>query len=292
MDKILETLKSIFRGENIVNKHLQYALLFILPSIGAAAVQYIDKTTPKSIIVAISIFAGIMFILSIVPLLLMTGVYLTFIKDRLSGVCEGIPEITKGQIMKALKTIPLYFVWGIYTILYLTVLFGISSVPIFLLKSAGSLAAILGFMVSIVLYILSVIIVILTTPFVSYIYIKYVNNNFQYSGLLFNPLILVDFIKKSFKPTIVVTLKYILAGIILSAASFIIMIIPILAIVILTVIFAMIYPESVNIDNHWLFIILTVLISSVPVLIQAYLNSILGLSCASELVEVYQIEKL
>ncbi len=112
MKKILETFKSLYTCEDSGKTHLTLALMFLLPSLLGASIQFLDKDFAEfqtSVIIMALIFAA----LSIIPILFLIGYYLRFVNQRLSGE-KGIPTIDWGSVTRGAKAIPLYLVWALY----------------------------------------------------------------------------------------------------------------------------------------------------------------------------------
>ena len=48
MDKIIESFKNLYKGENVVKQHIYIALLFYLPCLASTILQFLDKITQWS----------------------------------------------------------------------------------------------------------------------------------------------------------------------------------------------------------------------------------------------------
>lgn len=47
MDKIIESFKNLYKGENVVKQHICIALLFYLPCLASTILQFLDKESKK-----------------------------------------------------------------------------------------------------------------------------------------------------------------------------------------------------------------------------------------------------
>lgn len=285
MEKILETLKSLYRGENIVNKHLIYASLFILPTLAGSVKGYIDKDMPTTLKAILILITLVFAIIAIVPALMLSGYALKFMSERHAGSTESIPEVEPLNLLKmGFKAIPLYVVWSIYSLILFLILSGVASLPMF--ASGFNLA---GILLSILLYIAIVIIMVILTPFFSYIFIEY-TKDFQYKKYLFNPMRLVEYIKKSFKPTIMIAIKYALVTIITCLGLLGIYLIFLLVIVIVGLVFTIILPKVTTFEYHPAYITIFVLLSTICGIIQSYISAVVALGYSANLIEVYKEE--
>ena len=129
----------------------------------------------------------------------------------------------------------------------------------------------------------------LVSPFISYVTITYAKN-FELSANLFNPLIVVEFMKKAFKSSVFVALKYILVNLIAGFATSLITGICLVAIFVLAFFSAASTPEGASMYTSPIFVVSFVILSTIMTLIQTYVNSIVGYSMLGNLIEVYKSE--
>lgn len=284
MEKVLETLKSLYRGQDVVKRHLIYSLLFILPAIAGSIKSYVDKDMPTTLKMVLLIGALIFFVLSIIPWFTIYGVTIKFINNRYCGIKENIPEVNKESLVLGLKAFPLVLVWCIYSIILFIALVAIAAIPSVII---GIKILWLGILLGVLLITALVIAMILFTPFFSFIIIEYAKD-FKYLTRLFNPLTIIEYIKKSFKPSIIVALKYLLAGIIAAFGTGFIYLIFVLLLLVVMGVMAFISPENANIEYHPVYITVFVLIMTICGVIESYINSIVGLSYTADLIDVYK----
>ncbi len=288
MDRIISSFKNLFKGEGCAKTHWLSALLFFLPCLLGAVLSYCDEDT-KTIIIPLMIVSGVLFVLSIVPMLMLSGFYVKFLNKRFDDV-EGIPCFDASCILQGLKVLPLYLVWIIYI-----------GIP-FILLFAGGLFGVVGAYGSVnmsltnifssvfFIFLLCIILILLlfvVSPFVSLIFIKYAQN-FEYTPDLFNPLTLFRNMKAAFKDVILVALKFILVNIVTAFAAQIVIIICVIAFFFCGVIYAMFVPLNSNVVVDPAFIIPVVLFTSLLSVFAAYVKWITALAYADNLVEVYK----
>ena len=73
MDRVLQSFKNLFKCENPFKRHLYYVLLLVLPAIAGSIVSYIDKDTPKTVIITLLIVAAIVGLIAIIPAIFKIG---------------------------------------------------------------------------------------------------------------------------------------------------------------------------------------------------------------------------
>lgn len=219
MERILQSFKNLYKGETPFKNHMWFALMLLIPSFFAGVVNYIDKETPKEMLIILGMVALVFGILSVIPAVFLAGYSVDFCKSRLNnGV--GFPKISWDLFIKGAKLIPLGLVWSIYALIFFGILFFLPLTPLIIgtVKSGDKGAGIILFMLGFLfIMLLLCVIAFLITPFLSYVTVTYVNDG-GYSAKLFNPLIIIDFMKKSFKSTIMVALKYILVSLVIGMA--------------------------------------------------------------------------
>ena len=287
MKKILETFKSLYDCENSVKTHITFSFMFLLPALLGASIQFLDKDFAEfqtSVIIMSILFA----VLSIVPILFLIGYYLKFVSQRISGE-KGMPAIDWRSVTRGVKAIPLYLVWGLYVAIPLLIYF-ILLVAVFggliLLGGTNALSMILSFFVLMVGGFLAFIPIFIITPFIMEVYFKYCEN-FEYHKTLFNPLLPFKFMKKAFKDSMLVALKYLAVSIVVNIAfQFVIGFL--FLIIILFGAGIVIFLKASTFDSSPLFISLVILISGLFGMFSAYASQIVGLAYSDNLVEVYK----
>lgn len=287
MKKILETFKSLYNCENSVKTHLTLTFMFLLPALLGASIQFLDKDFAEfqtSVIIMSLVFA----VLSIVPILFLIGYYLKFVSKRISGK-KGLPAIDWSSTTRGAKAIPLYLVWGLYVAIPLLIYFILLVAVfggLFLVGGANALSLILSFFVLMVGGFLAFIPIFIITPFIMEVYFKYCEN-FEYHKSLFNPLLPFKFMKKAFKDSMLVALKYLAVSIVVNIAfQFVIGFL--FLIIILFGAGIVIFLKASTFDSSPLFISLVVLISGLFGMFSAYASQIVGFAYTDNLVEVYK----
>lgn len=219
MEQVLTKLKNLYKGEEVLKRHCYLLLLFILPSIIGSMRYVIDRDAPKEILLPALCILGILLVLYIVPYILTLGFSADFYRGRIKGEV-GLPAINAETFGKGFKVFGWSFVWGIYAIILSCITFFIpAGLLIFAMSTADKsqmlLWIILGVIGIILLYLLTLIIFVVLTPFVTYIYLSFVED-FEFRAEYFNPMLIISHIKAVFKPTMITMLKFLLATIIVS----------------------------------------------------------------------------
>lgn len=286
MEKLLQTFKNLYSGEDIVKRHWYIVLMIILPSLAMAVVSFIDKDTPSFIVMALLLVAVVVLILSIIPLLTMSGFSLDFYKSRFDSEI-GLPDVTWTTLPKGIKALPLYIVWTFYYLVCSLILYSIPiSVFVYGLtqykENIGIFIAVS--VVAVMLFALMSIVIFLLTPFIGFVFIKY-SQDFTYHKELFNPIAIIDYIKKSFKDTVVLTLKYVLVNLVISTVASIIISILGLFVIAYSLVMSMVSSADVYSLTFMSMLIIPTWILAV---IQSYVVVIPGFAMADNLVEIYK----
>jgi len=284
MKDVLQSLKSVYQGENQLERHLWYFVLMILPAITGAFAGFIDKDTPKDWLPAIIVCTVIFGILSIFPLLCFIGIYIQYLKNRTEGK-TGLPEMNIQLFMTGLKAFPLELCWGIYIfVLYFAICLAVIIPAIALIVLSFTAAPML--LITIPLLIIAFLVLCFAlsfiTIFVSYINIQYCED-FKLKGELFNPLLLCKYIKKTFKKTLIAACKYLLAAIIITAAAGIVTLV-------IGIIMFLTGVLTVGIAGHSdaLVYAFIMMFAAIAALINFYTSAILGLGFSNRLIEIYK----
>lgn len=293
MERILQSFKNLYKGETPFKNHMWFAFMLLIPSFFAGVVNYIDKDVPKEILIILGIVALVFGILSVIPAVFLAGYSVDFCENRLdNGI--GFPKLSWNLFIKGAKLIPLGFVWSIYVLIFFGTLFFLPFIPLIIGtvqsgdKGAGMILFMLGFLF-IMLFLF--VIVFLITPFMSYVVITYVNDG-KYSARLFNPLIIIDFMKKSFKSTILVALKYIIVSLVLGMATSIVYIVLVLFCFAVMAIIA-IYSSTITVDNVAyapITLLFVIPLFGLAGVIQMYVNSMIGYAQLDNYIEIFKKE--
>lgn len=289
MEKIIETFKNLYNGENNLKTHFTLVGMFLLPALLGVSTQFLDKDFLEfrsSVFVLIAVFS----LLSIVPVFFIIGYYFNFIHKRLNGENSGLPVIDWDSVTRGFKTIPLYFVWGLYILIpfliysfALILLFG----SIFLIGGANVYSFVLSVFVLILGGLLAFIPLFIITPFIMEVYFKY-SENFEYQKSLFNPLLPFKFMKKAFKESMLVALKYLAVGFVTNFAFQFIVGLVMLIIVLFAVAIVIISSKATTFDSSPLFISVVLLVSGIFGMLSAYVSQMVGFAYTDNLIDVYK----
>lgn len=294
MERILQSFKDLYKCEDVVKRHLFYAALMILPGMLGVMRFFLDKDTPKELLPICLIVTGIIFVLAIIPMLFNFGVWVDFINDRLQQR-SGIPQINMESLKKGLAYFPLTFVWGLYFSLIFGLLFIVPMLGfIFNLlgnKNSDPLFAVGGFLILFLLFLLALVLVFILAPFYNYVAIKYVKLG-HYTSDMFNPFIVIDYMKMAFKSTMMVMLKMILASFIVNLVSGMVTGVITFIIIMITMVAIMLSGDT----NATLamyspgVILIVVPLGTLCGVIQAYTTGMVGFAAADNYIDVYKKE--
>lgn len=294
MDKIIESFKNLYKGENVVKQHIYIALLFYLPCLASTILQFLDKDSKKEEVIIILVSAVIVGFLSIVPVFVLQGLWAKFMNRRFSEA-YGIPKLSWDCLSQGLKMFPLTLVWGLYIgipcLLYLALVFigfglTISSqdTVIAISQLVIVIFAVLGLLLAIMLLFIPLFLI---SPFVNMVFMKYCEK-FEYSKELFNPLLPFRYMKKAFKDSIFLALKFVLVKMVMGmgAQMILFLVLMVLAIIAIPVVIILaIVNEHIFDSSVWA--IPVVMLVSVAAIIPAYVSWITNLAYVDNLEEIY-----
>lgn len=294
MDKIIESFKNLYKGENVVKQHIYIALLFYLPCLASTILQFLDKDSKKEEVIIILVSAVIVGLLSIVPVFVLQGLWAKFMNRRFSEA-YGIPKLSWDCLSQGLKMFPLTLVWGLYVgipcLLYLVLVFigfglTISSQDTVIAISQPVIVifAVLGLLLAVMLLFIPLFLI---SPFVNMVFMKYCEK-FEYSKELFNPLLPFRYMKKAFKDSIFLALKFILVGMVTGMGAQIILclLLMVLAIIAIPVVIILAMVNEHMFDSS-VWAIPVVMLVSVVAIIPAYVRWITNLAYVDNLEEIY-----
>lgn len=294
MDKIIESFKNLYKGENVVKQHIYIALLFYLPCLASTILQFLDKESKKEEVIIILVSAVIVGLLSIVPVFVLQGLWAKFVNRRFSEA-YGIPKLSWDCLSQGLKMFPLTLVWGLYIgipcLLYLALVFigfglTISSQDTVIVFSQPVIVivAVLGLLLAVMLLFIPLFLI---SPFVNMVFMKYCEK-FEYSKELFNPLLPFRYMKKAFKDSIFLALKFILVGMVtgMGAQMILILVLMVLAIIAIPVVIILAMVNEHMFDSS-VWAIPVVMLVSVVAIIPAYVRWITNLAYVDNLEEIY-----
>lgn len=294
MDKIIESFKNLYKGENVVKQHIYIALLFYLPCLASTILQFLDKDSKKEEVIIILVSAVIVGLLSIVPVFVLQGLWAKFMNRRFSEA-YGIPKLSWDCLSQGLKMFPLTLVWGLYIgipcLLYLALVFigfglTISSQDTVIAISQPVIVifAVLGLLLAVMLLFIPLFLI---SPFVNMVFMKYCEK-FEYSKELFNPLLPFRYMKKAFKDSIFLALKFVLVKMVMEmgAQMILFLVLMVLAIIAIPVVIILaIVNEHIFDSSVWA--IPVVMLVSVAAIIPAYVSWITNLAYVDNLEEIY-----
>lgn len=294
MDKIIESFKNLYKGENVVKQHIYIALLFYLPCLASTILQFLDKDSKKEEVIIILVSAVIVGLLSIVPVFVLQGLWAKFVNRRFSEA-YGIPKLSWDCLSRGLKMFPLTLVWGLYIgipcLFYLALVcigFGLTissqdSVIVFS-QPVIVIVAVLGLLLAVMLLFIPLFLI---SPFVNMVFMKYCEK-FEYSKELFNPLLPFRYMKKAFKDSIFLALKFILVGMVTGMGAQIILclLLMVLAIIAIPVVIILAMVNEHMFDSS-VWAIPVVMLVSVVAIIPAYVRWITNLAYVDNLEEIY-----
>lgn len=293
MQKILQSLKNLYVGEGVVKNHLNYVFLLLLPSVMLSVINYVDKDMPKNLMIIFLIVTLFLVLLSIIPMIFCFGLGVDFYRDRLSDKL-GFPEVTKATFLKGLKLIPLVVTWCSYFLIIGVSFVVLPIIPMFFASGfKDNVVVILLYGLFILLYyFLLFVLTVLIVPFIGYVMIDY-SKDCVYKAKYFNPFIIVDYVKKSFKDTLLVTLKFFVVGLVAQfATGFVTFLI---AAIIFGFLFAMalVLPEkqAETVAYNPVAILFAIPLSAIAVLITNYVISMVNFAAAENYVAIFK-EKL
>ena len=294
MDKIIESFKNLYKGENVVKQHIYIALLFYLPCLASTILQFLDKDSKKEEVIIILVSAVIVGLLSIVPVFVLQGLWAKFVNRRFIEA-YGIPKLSWDCLSRGLKMFPLTLVWGLYIgipcLFYLALVcigFGLTissqdSVIVFS-QPVIVIVAVLGLLLAVMLLFIPLFLI---SPFVNMVFMKYCEK-FEYSKELFNPLLPFRYMKKAFKDSIFLALKFILVGMVTGMGAQIILclLLMVLAIIAIPVVIILAMVNEHMFDSS-VWAIPVVMLVSVVAIIPAYVRWITNLAYVDNLEEIY-----
>lgn len=294
MDKIIESFKNLYKGENVVKQHIYIALLFYLPCLASTILQFLDKESKKEEVIIILVSAVIVGFLSIVPVFVLQGLWAKFVNRRFSEA-YGIPKLSWDCLSRGLKMFPLTLVWGLYIgipcLLYLALVFigfglTISSQDSVIVFSQPVIVivAVLGLLLAVMLLFIPLFLI---SPFVNMVFMKYCEK-FEYSKELFNPLLPFRYMKKAFKDSIFLALKFVLVGMVtgMGAQMILFLLLMVLAIIAIPVVIILAMLNEHMFDSS-VWAIPVVMLVSVVAIIPAYVRWITNLAYVDNLEEIY-----
>jgi len=295
MEKVFQTIKNLYKGSEPVKTHLLYILLMVLPILASVVISYVDKDTPKSISLILIGVGLVLFLLSIIPCVVLSGFRLMFLNNRYNGINEGIPKVSFEMLKRGIIAIPFDFVWCVYMGILAVVIVGSSFIPMFygiFNKSVQSNVPLVIFLIllTIILYILGIIICCIISAFFAYVSIEYAKD-FKYKNRMFNPLLLFEAMRKTFKSTFITAVKYLVLSIIAQTIFSIVGIIIFLVVIVSAAfIFAMILPENALVEYNPGYMLIVFILSTAFGLAGSYLTSIFWLGYSDSVVDIYKSE--
>lgn len=285
MKRILESFKNLYKGINVVKTHICIALLFIIPALLAATVQFLDKDF-KEYVIPVLIAALILSVLSIIPMLFLSGYYLKFLNKRLSEPV-GMPDLNLDSFIKGVKALPVFLVWLLYIGIPISIVFFVMCFfGLFLISNKDLLSIVLLILLFFVFIAIISIYTIIVSPFIQFVYISYAKN-FEYSAKIFNPLVFFSYMKIAFKESILISLKFIVVNFVISAISQVIITVFILLGFSIGILFQL-GSNSTSETLTPVSVIFIIIFSSLAGVVHYYLIQMATLAYADNLMDVYK----
>lgn len=223
MDKIITTFKNLYIEDNqdFIKRHLWLCFLFLYPAISMVAFSLYNNEYCQMVSNVYYAIGIIFAVLSVIPFLMISGFYVKFLNLRFKKH-TGIPKIDIDCLKKGLKVLPLQIVWTLYILIlaFIALALVIAFSSLFIPHNEGALLFVL--IIPILWGFISSILALVLVPFTSMIFINF-SEKFSYNKGLFNPLLLVTYIKELFKEGILIALKYYVANLVISTVVQLIM---------------------------------------------------------------------
>jgi len=287
MEKVLEKFKNLFKGEQQLKRHLMLMLLMLLPAVTGAMGGVIDKDTPKELLLILGLLVVVFLLLSIIPLLFLSGFTADFYILKRKGI-KGLPAVNFDTLLKGLKVLPLYFVWGFYELVVFAVLVVAPAVcigaPVFSTATPNPLGIIILVVAVMVLYFIALAVFMVLAPFFNYVYFSFIED-FEYRAEYFNPLVLIKYIKLVFKDTMITMLKYLLVSMVVNTALSVVLIVVMLLIGLFAAVPAVILEEPASTIAS-LFVIVPM--SALCSIIQFYVLALIGFAAGDTYMDIYK----
>lgn len=221
MKEILNTIKDIYSSNN---KGKIHSVIFILSGL-IAITEYLSvnyahtlSNVPKFDIITSMKIGEIIFglwLFTFIIKILITGYSITFTNLKLNNI-SGLPNFTPNDIIRGLCGTLLGIVWGIGIILIALTIIGIL---LFICSRGIMLLKILSILLIMLLSLSFVVI----SPFLTFLTVNY-SKHFSLKGL-FNPKLLVCYIKSSFNEVLILLCKLVVVGIVFMLIAYLISII-------------------------------------------------------------------
>lgn len=198
---ILRIIKELYGGkENLTAQFGIFALAGIMAIAFNEVISVFTGNTMYSVFVAPSNAEVIIFaLIGMTVFLFFAGYMYQFVHENFKSDDTVLPSISMNCFVTLLKTFPIIFVWGLYIGLALIV------GHIFLNISRLEFFVFLTFL-------------LILLPFINIVFLLFVKN-FKYQKKLFNPLVLVRLMQKTFVPVFIFIIQFFCVGIILSIIS-------------------------------------------------------------------------
>lgn len=284
MEKVLESLKNLYRGEDVVRKHLLLTSVFILPALLSGISAFVDKDVPAPTLIVLGVCALVFFILSIVPWFCLLGYNISFVESRMMKN-TGIPAINLGMVWEGVKVFPLVLVWTIYFMFLWIVLLVLPFIPMIVSGKAGTAEVLIGVLGFILAIFVVMVLTFILMPFLNYVVVEYVKYGNQ--GYLYSPATLFNFMKKSFKETMLVFLKFLLVSLIVNIP------VGVLNMALFAIIFSIgVFMGVGSADNESLVIppallVVGIILGSFVGIIQMYVSTMVSNAATENYIDVY-----
>ncbi len=191
--KVLENLKELYKGEDVLNKHL------CIGCISGITALLTDQEFIQSLVAQHNFLLMLaVLVVALAGCLYLFGYTIETVHYRLQAGITVLPEITTQPFKRIIGMAVIMLVWAGYTLIFGGVVLAFA----FLVAAIKALAFII-----VLLYALFIM-------FTSYVFIAY-SKNFQAAGLM-NIALPFKFMKEGFVDTIILTLKFTVLCIVLT----------------------------------------------------------------------------
>lgn len=283
MDKILQTFRNLYSGENVVQKHLMYLLILLMPAFSTTAFNMIEKNNQQfwQTLIMLGVGFGIVAIPMAITAL---GVFVKFIHEKFEGSFI-FPEVDIECLKKGFKTLPIFLCWVVYWIIIIVMFLFILFVSAMALKvsSNNAIGALLFILLFLVLLLFTIAGTFLVSPFVNLIFVKFAKD-YQYKAEYFNPITPFKYMAGNFKPLIMLALKYILVSFVVNISAYIIVF---LAAIILGIIVSFFMGGQLFTTNQSAFMLFEYIVGACGAWILSYVSGVVNLAYVDNMTEYY-----
>jgi len=283
MEKIIQTFKNLYTGENIWKRHLKYLVLLFLPVLAGVIFSQVDKGNGLGQNITYTITGAAVSVIAIPAVITLLGLIFQFMNRKINQNISEFPDYDYGTFKTGFKGLPVAIVWFLYILAAIIVCSAVVFSYLLLVSIKFSVnnlpAAVLLFSGMIVIFFAMIVFWYIVTAFINYVYLNYCET-FDYKSGVFNITLLFKFIKNSFKETIILSLKYVLAGL---TVFVIFQLVYTFFVFVLTLGFYL----FLNVEEQYSSIFILI-ISFIGGFVHSYLNGIINFAFVDNLGDIYR----